>query len=474
MTKQTTLIDEDFINAAPLKSFFVSMLTRDIALEDAILDLLDNCIDGILRSNPDLEKNKPYQGYKAEIRIEKDLFSITDNCGGIPWDRHDYAFRMGRLSTHSESLGSVGYYGIGMKRAIFKMGRNCLIKTKNRKHQYEIAITPEWLDDENSDNAWKFPVKECNWSGADGTIIEIHNLYDGISKRFDEKSGTFRADLEKIISTQYATILEKGFEVKINKVVVKPKTTKIIFDERSIEGKKIEPYVYTAESDDGVKIFLTVGFTRPIPTQNEIDDEKESAKYSSLDAGWTVICNDRVVVYCNRDELTGWGEASVPRYHTQFIAISGIVEFWSQDPQYLPTTTTKRGLDASSPIYLQVKNRMREGMKIFTNYTNKWKGYEQKSKEQITSGEPLTFNEIKKKSKSLRLNPTPRSILKGKVYSPELPMPVVPEPTTKRITFTKGTREVKKVASYFNNPNMEPNDVGERCFDIIYEEAKKR
>ena len=37
------------VNASPAKSLFVSMLTRDLTLEDAILDLLDNCVDGILR-----------------------------------------------------------------------------------------------------------------------------------------------------------------------------------------------------------------------------------------------------------------------------------------------------------------------------------------------------------------------------------------------------------------------------------------
>ena len=71
-----------------------------------------------------------------------------------------------------------------------------------------------------------------------------------------------------------------------------------------------------------------------------------------MDAGWTIICNDRAVLYCDRTELTGWGEAGVPRYHTQFIAISGIVEFQSNDPAKLPTTTTKRGIDASSlPLF---------------------------------------------------------------------------------------------------------------------------
>jgi len=371
-------------------------------------------------------------------------------------------------------LGSVGYYGIGMKRAIFKMGKKCQIKTKNREYQYEVEITPEWLKDEYSDHAWDLPIRNIDWSGSDGTIIEIRDLYDGISKQFNENSAKFISNLEKIISTQYAVILEKGFDVKINGNGVKPRATTLSFNLHADEINKIEPFVYEAESSDGVKVFLTVGFTRPIPSQNELDDEKESPKYSSVDAGWTVICNDRVVVYCNRDELTGWGEAAVPRFHNQFIAISGIVEFWSQDPGKLPTTTTKRGLNASSPIFLQVKNKMREGMKIFTDYTNKWKGREQESKLQINKGQRLSLSEIKEKSAELKMRPLPKSILSAKQYMPKLPMPKIPEPTTKRITFTKDTKEVRDVAIYFGNPVMEPNDVGIRCFDIIHEEAKKR
>jgi len=33
-------------SADPTKDFFIDMLTRDIPLEWAILDLIDNCVDG--------------------------------------------------------------------------------------------------------------------------------------------------------------------------------------------------------------------------------------------------------------------------------------------------------------------------------------------------------------------------------------------------------------------------------------------
>lgn len=46
------------IAAFPAKRFFVEMLTRDIELSDSILDLLDNCLDGVLRKTISLQ-SKP-------------------------------------------------------------------------------------------------------------------------------------------------------------------------------------------------------------------------------------------------------------------------------------------------------------------------------------------------------------------------------------------------------------------------------
>lgn len=111
---KTAQIEYTPVDASPVKSFFVHMLTRDIKLEEAILDLLDNCVDGILRSEGTNSKKEPYSGFWAEIEFKKDSFSISDNCGGIPWNLHDYAFRMGRRTDRPpDTPGTVGIYGIG-------------------------------------------------------------------------------------------------------------------------------------------------------------------------------------------------------------------------------------------------------------------------------------------------------------------------------------------------------------------------
>ena len=51
-------LPEDKVYANPTKKFFVEMLTRDIDLIDAIMDLVDNCIDGVHRQRKKKETFK--------------------------------------------------------------------------------------------------------------------------------------------------------------------------------------------------------------------------------------------------------------------------------------------------------------------------------------------------------------------------------------------------------------------------------
>lgn len=462
------------IDASPVKRFFVEMLTRDIELEDAILDLLDNCIDGILRSQPDdSDPEKPYKGYWAKVTFNQREFEIEDNCGGIPWDLHEKAFRMGRPRTENgtEDKGSqltVGVYGIGMKRAIFKMGSDALIWTQNNKDNYSVAFSPSWMTDEES---WELEVKpEREKMKEDGTHIVIQDLHQNVIDRFAAES--FQDGLIDKIASHYAVIIHKGFGVQVNKVKAEPKPIEFRFDEGKRDGKEIRPYIFKGEFD-GVDVFLAVGLREPIPGIEKTLEEQEGVVFSSEYAGWTVICNDRVVTYCNRDELTGWGTARLPRYHTQFIAISGVVEFRG-DPIKLPTTTTKRNLNFSSSLYQQVLDRMREGTRLFVDFTNKWKTREDEAKSIVSPVPAISFSEVKSKSEKLAFSET-RVGLKGSQYMPKLPMP--PSDTTDvRISYIRHKKQVQKLAEKLL-PDFEetrekdiPRKVGEESFDFAYKQ----
>ncbi len=462
------------ITLSPVKSFFVHMLTRDIHLKDAILDLLDNCVDGIQRieTSSTLKKKKPYEGYSAKISFSGDEFVIEDNCGGIPWQCHSYAFRMGRPDTSlvDKGLKTVGVYGIGMKRAVFKIGEDCVISTHSKDKSYEIHVTPDWL--KQDDNWDLMPNSLRERKGDCGTRIKISRILPGIAKEFRSKA--FENEFCATVATHFAFIMDKGFQVYVNGTLVVPKSIKMLFSDDLKSGANIRPFIYES-TINGVDVFLAVGFARPIPSGEETEENIRNFKdkYSSADAGWTVVCNDRTVLYCDKTALTGWGVSGVPQYHPQFIAISGIVIFSSTDPKLLPTTTTKRGIDASSDLYLNVRDKMIEGMKIFTQYTNQWKekSLALKSKELFDKTSMLNIEEVRQSVKKVSMIAT-RGTYPGKQHKPELPLPVKSR-TSERISFVRNIDEIQRVSRFlFQSARKSSAEVGEQCFERVLKEAE--
>jgi DNA topoisomerase VI subunit B len=112
------------VNAKPSKEFFVNMISRDIDINYAIMELIDNCMDGAQR--------KPEADVRIELSTSKTEFKIIDNCGGMSRVvAREYAFRFGRpSSTNIEPRNEyeTGVFGIGMKRALFKMGKKFIFQ----------------------------------------------------------------------------------------------------------------------------------------------------------------------------------------------------------------------------------------------------------------------------------------------------------------------------------------------------------
>lgn len=450
-------------DAHPTKRFFVEMLVRDIELKDALLDLLDNCVDGVMRSPQraaDLER--PYEGYWAEINFDGQAFCITDNCGGIPLDLAEKsAFRLGRKDEdQDQDLPTVGLYGIGMKRAIFKMGQRALVTSRRGDKSFEVDIPATWMAD---DDTWEFSIKEIPNANPHGTTIRVQELRPAIAKMFSQAE--FLNDFLEEVSAYYGYIIEKGFKVTVNGQEPTAKKISFILETGTdSNGNSIAPYVYRREgAEDGVDVYLSVGLYRNSPTEED-EDQELAGRASSESAGWTIICNDRVILYADKTRLTGWGEATVPAYHTQFVAISGVVILQSNDPSKLPLTTTKRGVDANSELYSQIKDFMREGMKQFTNYTNQWKKRPKERRDREQSGSSVTKVLPKDVAKSTTLTFTKiRKPVGGEVSRPSLPTPSIY--TDKWVRFSRPESEIRRLSlEFFGTPDARASEVGEECF----------
>jgi len=328
------------------------MLARDISPDSAILDLVDNCIDGARR----LRGDGPYDGLWIRVTINTNEFIIEDNCGGIDVDlAKNYAFRLGRDPALALVPKSLGVFGVGMKRAIFKMGRDIYIRSVTRTHSFQISIdVPRWLERDDPDE-WYFPMEVEELSSEppqdeQGTFIIISNLYETVKKQFE--SDRFAGDIRRVVGTRHQEYIDKGIVVQVNGVSVPGATVKFAY-----LADELIP-AFEGLSLDGVVTNLYAGV----------------GELNRIQAGWYVYCNGRMIIEHDKTELTGWGESvetAIPKYHHQFARFRGCIYFDSEDSSKLPWNTTKDGVDITSDVYRTAKVRMVSHMRTVIDFLNK-------------------------------------------------------------------------------------------------------
>ena len=439
----TELKVPDTAIAMPTKQFFVSMLTRDISLADAILDLVDNCLDGALRIAEGVDVD--YSKHFVKITLAKEQFVIEDNCGGIPREvARNYAFKMGREpdDDRDSENETIGMYGVGMKRAIFKMGRDALVRTRHVEDAFEVPISSGWLDNKD----WEpLPLNDSDATSAlkePGTQIWVGSLYAGVAKHFTNDA--FRNDLRTAVAEHFTMFLQRGLQIFVNEKLVEPVRVEVLVSEQA-EGPA--PYVYQ-KTIEGVLVSITVGLNTG---RGLVSDDDETPDFererSAATAGWTVFCNDRAVIVGDKGRLTGWGDG-IPMYHYQFSVITGIIEFRSNLAEKLPVTTTKRALDTSSDVWLEALVKMKEGMRIWIDYTNQWKNHPRSDQTQYwEKAKPLALRQTVA-TVSTRVKATkPDGIIE---FNPKknnaFPTPPTQKPSSRRILFSRGVEEIRLVS----------------------------
>jgi len=351
-------MDTNIIEGNPTKKFFIEMITRDISIEDAIIDLLDNSIDGANRIN-----SETYDGLWIKLTINDSEFSIEDNCGGFTLETaKKYAFRFGRPEGAPKTLNNtVGRFGIGMKRSLFKIGKLFSVESLCGSDHFRVDVNvEEWekktknikLPDNTSSmiDDWSFNYLNLDGTGAlqnSGTLIKVTNLNPEVQDLFSDSR--FISELAEDIQRLLNFSLLRRLKIYLNGKLLEGKKVELLISDECL------PYY-----DQGV--IKDVEY-RIVAGLGEIGEPKKS--------GWYIYCNDRLVVEADETTMTGWGVSSVPKWHVNHVMFRGIVYLDSKETLNLPLTTTKKGIDTTSEIYKAILPKMRDAMINILDYLKK-------------------------------------------------------------------------------------------------------
>jgi hypothetical protein len=436
-------------DARPTRAFFVRMLTRDITLEDCILDLVDNSIDsawGLSGQRPSQLINDNALGeYSIDIILQPEKFQISDNCGGITLDdAADYAFTFGRRSEEPISDYTVGVYGIGMKRAVFKLGNTIQIISTYQTDNGELIgfVVPinvaEWVS--NTREHWDFDLNPYPANTHTGVQIQVTDLFEDTSRRFEDPG--YASALRTTLSRAYFLPLMRGLNIKVNGIRVA--TLPITWQEG--EGLAPERRAY---EDSGVLVEIVAGMSKPPPN----DSEPEQSNRADRTSGWYVVCNGRAVLVADRTSITGWGRNnSWPSWHSQYNGFVGVVLFSAADPALLPMTTTKRSVDVSSGVYIRALAEMEAPTRVWIDYTNARKNEREQAEHLESQSKPVDIAEVQQRAR-LQL---PSFQPKGDPIA--------------NVNYSVLQKRMRKLAAAFGNINMTYRDVGLESFEYAYGE----
>jgi hypothetical protein len=434
------------------RAFFVRMLTRDISVEDCILDLVDNSVDSawkkLGRKPLTLSAGPDFSAFRVDLNFDDKSFRISDNCGGMSLESAEkYALTFGRKAEDPEDSAefSIGVYGIGLKRAVFKIGNRIEIRsTYSRKGKRDSFVVPikveSWVLDPDTD--WEFPILSSDPMKEDGLSVGVERLTPLAEYTFSDPE--FEGSLVRTIARDYALHLHHGFRVFVNG--------------KRVHGEEFKLYAsgeFTPQFDSwtevvgtkSVDIEILAGFAFPPPSDN--DPTPRSVREDK--SGWYVACNGRIVMAADKSNLSVWGD-EFPAWHPQYTGFFGLIAFTTEDTELLPLTTTKRNVDLSSLVYRRSRPKMKESTRAWISYTHSRKV------DQIAAE---AVEKDAQRQSIFAMNP-----------QPQMTLPKISNTRQRetKIQFPMLKVRITKLGDAFGNVRMSAREVGLKAFNYSYDE----
>ena len=217
-------------------------------------------------------------------------------------------FASGRPAGMPATPGSIGQFGVGMKRALFKFGRHFVVRSATSGETWAVDVDVDKWEADPDD--WHF--KWAEFADGDeiskakpGTDIVVDRLRPEVAARF--ATVQFVNDISGLIKTKHRQFIASGLSISVNDSHLDATSLYMLVAGGLQPG--VETLSFGKTRSETVKVRIVVGVGTSSPRE----------------AGWYVICNGRVILEHDRRGVTGWGvveneqgRTNIPSYHNQF------------------------------------------------------------------------------------------------------------------------------------------------------------
>jgi len=328
-------------------NYLQSVLTKDITTLECIFDLIDNAIDAArntMLSRPDAAFDQyglpsDYSGFSVALRLTPSSFAILDNCAGIEETTLvDKAFVTGTRSAHRFGIG---HFGIGLKRALMRLGTRYALSTSTgdycAKLQFEEAdfgLINEELE-----------ARTLDTHRSAKTLICVSGLRSGVRQEFAVGS-KWRSTIGRDLSRRYGLFVAKGFKISVNGTEIAP------FGPGLRTTGPVPVHSRHTSLQEGVDAFVESGMHEKYRLTDESGWKRNSELTDQF--GWYFVCNDRIIRVATKEQDLGF----TAHWHQEYYGFVGWVRFVAEDAQHLPWDTKKSSIDTSSSAFGEVRDQL--------------------------------------------------------------------------------------------------------------------
>ncbi len=230
---------------------------------------------------------------------------------------------------------------------------------------------------------WDFEIAESEPLAEPGVQIAVDELNSETVTTFSDPG--FIRTLRMTIARDYMLPLMHGLQIMINGHAVDG------WQPAFRHSDEFEP-MRQRYSENTVTVEIIAGMVSAPPNSSEPSQRPKDDR-----SGWYVICNGRAVLTADRSSLTVWGRDTFPSWHGQYEGFVGVVLFSSPDPRLLPMTTTKNGVDSSSPLYRRAVAKMVTPTRQWIDYTNARKTARHEARQKEAGTSAVLISEVKER-----------------------------------------------------------------------------